>query len=228
MREQLKGMAEETYRAFSASLLPGVEPILGVRLPALRKLARQISKGDFRAFLAQDMYYFEEYMLHGFVLGCAVMPLKERFERIAAFVPKIDNWSVCDSFCSSLKFAKEFHTETWEFLLPYVTSKREYELRFGIVMLLFYYLEPEYIDRVLEILSGVRHEAYYVKMAVAWALSMAYVAFPQKTRSVVSPDRLDSFTYEKTLQKIIESRQITDEVRQQFRAEKKQARENQR
>ena len=104
-------------------------------------------------------------------------------EQIAAFLPKINNWSVCDSFCITLKAAGENPAEFWDFLQPCILSGEEFTVRFAIVMLLDYYITPEYIDRLFPIFDGISHEGYYVKMAVAWAVSMCYVKFPDKTES---------------------------------------------
>lgn len=170
IRNQLMALAEPEYQKFAASLLPGTDNILGVRLPKLRKLAKQIAKQQsedcttakeaegrlpaWRSFEKMQPEYFEEIMLQGFVLGYVKVPdeaaCEELLSYIAAFVPKIANWSVCDSFCSSLKFVRMYQERVWEFLMPYLHSKKEYELRFGIVMLLFYYIEDKYIEEVRE------------------------------------------------------------------------------
>ena len=104
IKEQLSLLAEPAYRDFSSSLLPVTEHILGVRLPALRKLAKENWLENL-ARCTQDS--FEEIMLQGFIIGYAKAPLPDILEQIAAFLPKINNWSVCDSFCITLKAAGE-------------------------------------------------------------------------------------------------------------------------
>ena len=145
IKKELLCMAEEEYQKFASSLIPGVRGVLGVRLPALRKLAKQIAKEDWRTYLenaADDS--FEEIMLQGFVIGSAPMEFSRRLKYIAAFLPKIDNWSVCDSFCTSLKATKEHMEEMWEFILPRLSCGREYEIRFAVVMMLNYYISEDY------------------------------------------------------------------------------------
>ena len=227
IRQQIMEMAEPDYQKFSSSLLPGTEHILGVRLPKLRKFAKQIVKSDgsffpdWKSLVRAETFYFEERMLQGFVLGYVKVQTEEECEEllsyIAEFVPKIDNWSVCDSFCSSLKFTRENKEKVWYFLAPYLHSGKEYELRFGIVMLLFYYIEDCYIDEVLDILKHVEHEAYYVKMAVAWTLSMCYVKYPKAVEQIMKEKSLDKFTHNKTIQKICESRQIDADEKHKMR-----------
>ena len=222
IKEQLSLLAEPAYRDFSSSLLPGTEHILGVRLPALRKMARKLAKENWLENLArctQDS--FEEIMLQGFIIGYAKAPLPEILEQTAAFLPKINNWSVCDSFCITLKAAGENPAEFWDFLQLCLQSGEEFTVRFAIVMLLDYYITPEYIDRLFPIFDVISHEGYYVKMAAAWAVSMCYVRFPEKTESYLNSCRLDDFTYNKSLQKITESLSVDKETKKRIRAMKR-------
>lgn len=99
----------------------------------------------------------------------------------------------------------------WEFLQPYFSSEKEYEIRFGVVMLLVYFMKEEYLDKIFAILDEIRHDGYYVKMAVAWEVSMCYVNFPEKTLAYLKENRLDDFTYNKSLQKIVESLKVSKE-----------------
>ena len=108
IREQLFELAEDEYKQFSSSLLPGIDNLLGVRLPALRKIAKQIAKKDWRSYLENaDEIYFEEIMLQGMVLGYINDDIEDVLGYIVDFVPKINNWSVCDSFCVGLKITNK-------------------------------------------------------------------------------------------------------------------------
>ncbi|ARJ38259.1 DNA alkylation repair protein [Sporosarcina ureae] len=223
IRKQIFDQIDTDYQKFSSALIPTNDTILGVRMPELRKLAKRIAKDDWRAYLqtANDEY-FEEVMLQGLVIGYVTADVEELLLYVAKFVPKIDNWSVCDSFCSGLKFTKQNKERVWSFLQPYVHSEKEYELRFGIVMLLIYYSEPDYIDRVLGLLDRVQHEGYYVKMAVAWALSSCFVKLPDPTMSYLAGrNSLDLFTYNKALQKITESTRVDQEMKKVIRSMKR-------
>ncbi len=206
IKERILEMADEEYRQFHSKLVPGIDNVLGVRLPRLRELAKDLAKGQWRDYIAtaQDDYY-EETMLQALVIGHAKTDIEEILRYVAAFVPKINNWAVCDSFCCGLKITKKHRARVWEFLQPYLLSQKEYELRFGIVMLLNYYIEDQYIDQVLVLLDSAKHEGYYVKMAVAWALSICFVKYPEKTMVYLKQNTLDDFTYNKALQKITES-----------------------
>lgn len=222
VRERIFDLADEEYRQFQSGLVPGVDNILGVRLPSLRKLARELAKGNWPNYIAtmQDDYY-EEIMLQGLIIGYAKADIEEILHYVAAFVPKINNWAVCDWCCSSFKITKKHLPRVWDFLRPYLLSRKEYELRFGIVMLLSFYIEDEYIDRVLVLLDNAKHQGYYVKMAVAWAISICFVKYPEKTMVYLRKNTLDDFTYNKALQKITESFRVDKETKTIIRSMKR-------
>ncbi|AXH99737.1 DNA alkylation repair protein [Sporosarcina sp. PTS2304] len=216
-------LIDEDYQKFASALIPTNDNVLGVRMPALRKLAKEVAKGDWRTYLktASDES-FEEVMLQGLVIGYVKADIEEILHYVQLFIPKIDNWSICDSFCVSLKMTKQHKERMWEFLQTYLLSDKEYELRFGIVMLLDYYIESETICSVLALLNSVKHEGYYVKMAVAWAISICFIKFPEVTMGYLEEnDSLDKFTYNKALQKITESLRVDPEVKRVIRQMKK-------
>ena len=207
VKAQLLELAEPSYQRFSPRLLPGTPDILGVRLPVLRKIAKQIAKENWREFLNQnDDIYFEEIMLRGMVIGYIKdISIHEVMKHIQIFVPQINNWSVCDSFCSGLKITKQYQKQFWPMITSYLSSDQEFEVRFAVVMLLIYYVDNQYVTDVLRELDQVQHSGYYVRMAIAWAISACYVSYPHLTLSYLKQTQLDTFTYNKALQKISES-----------------------
>ncbi|MGE7114407.1 DNA alkylation repair protein [Lysinibacillus sp. NPDC047702] len=223
IREQLINLADQDYQKFSSSLIPNCQHILGIRLPELRKIAKSIAKEeDWQTYLktASDEF-FEEVMLQGMVIGYVKTNTEERLSYISSFVPKIDNWSVCDSFCTGLKFTKDNQERVWTFLQPYFSSNKEYEVRFGVVMLLNYFIDHHYIESGLNIINAIKHEGYYVKMAVAWAISICYVKDPLVTMNYLRNNSLDDFTYHKALQKITESNRVEKEAKNLIRQMKR-------
>lgn len=222
IKEQLLNLADEEYQKFATALIPTINNVIGVRLPELRKLARTIAKGDWRTFLAQaESDYFEEVMLQGMVLGYVKTDIEEILRYVADFIPKIDNWSVCDSFCISLKFTLKNKERVWDFIVPYLLSDEEYEIRFAVVMMLNFFIEEAYINRILSLLDKVSHEGYYAKMAVSWALSICYIKLPEPTMSYLLSNTLDDFTYNKALQKITESYRVGQETKTMIRGMKR-------
>ena len=169
MRSRLKELEDEKYREFHSGLLPGTENILGVRLPALRSLAKEIAKNDWEEwFFQKNDIYYEETMLRGLVTAYAKMDCDTRLSYIRAFVPDINNWAVCDCVSNTYKDAEKFPEKYWEFIAPYFSSDREFEARFGAVMLLSHFVKEEYVEEGLLRLEEIHQEGYYAKMAAAW------------------------------------------------------------
>ena len=225
IKKRLEQIAEEDYKKFNENLLPGTEHVLGVRMPKLRTLAKEVAKEDFRTYLDEahekisvdQGSYHEEIMLEGLVIAYAKMELEERFFYLDRFVPKIHNWAVCDCCSNTYKFMEKYQEESFAYIDKYLHSQREYELRFGIVSLLEHFMNDTYIDQVLAICECTRHEGYYVKMAVAWTLSICYVKYPAKTRMFLEKNTMDDFTHNKTIQKIRESYRVSKEVKEELK-----------
>ena len=212
VRKELELLADEPYRVFHSRLLPGTENILGVRVPRLWKLARRLVKEEGSGYLGRagdDTY--EEIMLQGMVIGLLKEDTGQMLKRLPAFMAKAENWAHCDIVCSGLKKVKDDRESVLAFLKPYISSEREFEARFAIVLLLDYYIDEDYIDTTLELLQQAVHPGYYVKMAVACALSVCYVQFPEKTLACMMEGQFDDFTYNKALQKITESFRVDKE-----------------
>jgi 3-methyladenine DNA glycosylase AlkD len=221
IRKKLKELADDKYRSFISGLVPGTDNILGVRMPQLRKLAREIAGGDWRTYISTADEFFEETMLQGLIIGLVKAGTEERLQLIADFIPKIRNWAICDSFCTSLKFAGRNKERVWEFLQPYFESDMEYEIRFAVVMGMYFFVDDEHIDEFIGLLDRIRHDGYYVKMAVAWAISVCYVNYTEKTLAYLRNNSLDDFTYNKALQKIIESNRVDSPTRELMRSMKR-------
>lgn len=219
IRKILLENSDEKYRKFSSSLLPKTDNLLGVRIPFLRKFAKDIAKTCAEEFLREkNCEYFEETMLQGMVIGLVKTDIAQRFELIKYFLPKIKNWSVCDCFCCSLKFTKDNRKEVLEFLKPYIKSENEYDVRFAAVMLLDYFVNEEYIDTTLALLNEFTHEAYYAKMAVAWAISICYINYPDKTFEFLKRTKISPWVFNKSIQKITESIKIGKNLKDKARA----------
>lgn len=221
VRTWLLTMAEEGYQKFSSGLIPGADHILGIRLPVLRKMAKQLAGEDWKGCMAwKDTVYFEEVMLQAMTLGYAKAEIGELLEEFAAFIPKVDNWSVNDTLCMSFKAAKKEQEAVWDFLMKYRDSREIYEVRVVAVMLLSHFLNETYIDRVLSVLGSLSIEGYYASMGIAWAYATAWAKFPEKTREYLSAHPIEPDTYWKTLQKCMESYRVSEEEKAWIRNER--------
>ena len=216
----LSSMADEKYRLFSCKLLPDAvrKTVIGVRLPQLRTLAKNMVKNGAYAIVLNSSIgsTMEEKMVYGMLIGYAPLTDEQKFEYLLKFVPKIDCWSVCDCVCVSLKFKDK--KKLWAFLLKnYAKSTAEFELRFVLVMALNHFLEEKYLEDVLRLVENISSPAYYVVMAQAWLLSMLYVKFPQSVLDFLTSHKVSTIVYAKTLQKILESRQISQIQREEIK-----------
>ena len=209
IRIELEKIAEENYRIFATKLIPNVDNLLGVRLPRLRKIAKKIAQLDYEYYLAMDdPLYFEEVMLQGMIIGEIKLPWNERSRYVKHFTSKINNWSICDSFCCGLKFKASEKEIVWQFLQPYFASDAPYDIRFAVVMLLFHFVNDEYLQKVFTLFNQIKNDDYYVKMAVAWAISIYFRELPKLTMAYLQKNQLDDWTYNKALQKITESLKV--------------------
>ncbi len=210
---QLKEHQDETYRKFNEGLIPGAEGTsLGVRIPVLRQIAKEIFKEDWRGFLQQSQgeKLYEIVMLRGLVIAGAKCDFSEKLRLFDGFVPEIQNWSVCDCVCSSMKDVKMHLDETWNFLTPYGQSREEFPLRVYIILLMDYFLVDAYIDPVLDILFTISQETYYVKMAQAWAIATAMAKYRDRVLPRLETKTLSAWVQNKTIQKCRESFRISD------------------
>ena len=137
------------------------------------------------------------------------------------YIPKIDNWAICDVFCAGLKITQKNKKQVWVFIQKYLKSEKEFEVRFAIVMILDYFIDDEFLKKDFEIFDKIQHEGYYVKMAVAWAISLCIIKYYEETIKYLEKSKIDNWTYNKSIQKAIESYRISDENKQNLRKMKK-------
>ncbi len=206
------------YRDFSARLLPENCCLYGVRLPLLRQFASKICKDDWRYFLDECRdESLEELLLQAFVIGDVKISLDERLRLLTDFVPKINNWSVCDSLCCSFKFSKNDLPIVWRFLRPYFLSEREYEIRFALIMALRWFLTESYVDEILAYCRSICHQGYYVEMGMAWLLAEMYLFYPQLVEDFLRKKYVSVSVNNKTLQKIRDSLRVSREDKERLK-----------
>lgn len=215
---RLTPLAEPDYRDFHVRLVPELDAdgMLGVRMPALRALGKELARGpDVRVILddrTPDRYY-EETVVRGAVIGAAKLSTTERLRYVADFVPYITNWAICDTFVSGLRFKEADLPAVREFLTPYLASAEEFPARFGAVMLLRFFVREDCLVDTLTHLCALPAVGYNARMAAAWALAECLVKFPERTLAFVDSHPLPAWTYRKMLQKALESRRLPDALR---------------
>jgi len=221
IKERLIALEDKDYKSFNEKLCPDTKrKMLGIKIPELRKFAKDILKEtNWKDALKEiDNEYFEEIIVQGFIIAYAKCDIEEKMPYIKEFVPKIDSWAISDTFVPTLKIKEKDLDKFFKFIKPYFKSKEEFEVRFAVISLLDYYIIEEYVDRVIEILDKIDNDGYYVKMGVAWCLAEVGIKFNDKAMKYLQGENnLDKFTFNKTLQKMIESYRIDNKQKELLR-----------
>lgn len=222
IRKQLFQLQDLKYQKFHSNLCPGVSNIIGVRTPDIRKIVKKLLKEDFITYITTpDKKYYEEIMIEGLLIAESKISFIEKVKYLDEFIPKINCWAITDICAASFKLKKDELNLLWNYLKKYENSKQEYELRFMIVMWMDHYLIDDYIDEVLRKIDSIHSSYYYVNMAIAWLISVSYVKYPKITLKYLKNSNLDDWTYNKAIQKIIESNRVSKEEKEKFRKMKR-------
>lgn len=218
LRARLLSMGEEGYRAFQCRLMPTVEPerVIGIRTPALRSFAREFSKTPEAAVFLKTLphWYYEENNLHAFLIA-GMGDYAQAVAALEEFLPYVDNWATCDMMRP--KAFKKRLPELLEQIKIWISSGHTYTIRFGIEMLMTFYLDDKFQPEYLELAAGVRSGAYYVDMMVAWFFATALAKQYDAALPYLQQRRLDSWVHNKAIQKAVESYRITEEQKAYLR-----------
>lgn len=211
--QRLESLAENDYRKFSQRLIPDGKPLLGVRMPNIRSLAKEIAHSDWKPFLehSEGDAYHEQTLLRALVIAYAKMPEVQRLDLVEAFLPRIDNWAVCDSFCATLRPTSKAKELYLSLVGRHIHDAHPYAIRFSVVMLLFHFMDFPLDPRVLPLLPLAETDHYYMQMAVAWAAATAYTVDPQVVQPWLAQLPFSSETMRMAIQKIRDSRRVSAE-----------------
>lgn len=210
------------YRDFHKKLILS-DNLIGIRTPELKRIAKSIARSDYKTFFKLNKHkLYEENVLHGLVLGYLKLEFNDLKPFIDEFLPYIDNWAVCDITVANLSIYKRNRTKEICFkeIKKYIKNKNPWINRFGYVLLLDYFIEEEYMDEIFDLCQNYKDE-YYVKMAIAWLISMCYIKYKGRTLTFLKNNKLDDWTYNKSIQKIIESNRVTKEDKEMLKKMKR-------
>ncbi len=221
IREQLFAMQDLEYRDFHARLIPNVEKekIIGVRTPALRKYAKSLSLEEAENFMSCLPHeYYEENNLHAFLIE-RERNFDDCIKKLECFLPYVDNWATCDMMRP--KVLGKYPEELLEYIDKWIAAADTYRVRFGLNMLMTYYLDDNFKEEYLERAAAVQSEEYYVNMMIAWYFATALAKQYEKALPFFTESRLPLWVHNKAIQKAVESRRITAEQKQYLRTLKK-------
>lgn len=204
--EKMLNRADLNYKRFNENLVKGNSPFIGIRIPELRKLAKEIIKNNQVAdfFDNYEGIFFEEKLIKGLLLSSN----EELFKKyVFEYLKTLDSWCLVDTFCNSCKFINNKKDKYWNFVKDLIDSNEEFIKRCGYVFLLNYYLEDKYINEVLEFLLK-KSDFYYVNMAIAWCISEAFIKYPEDIEEILKEKKLDEFVQNKAIDKINDSYRV--------------------
>lgn len=197
------------YSNFHSSLK--VADVIGIRVPILKMIARDIVKGNYREFLSLlKNNYYEEITLYGLIVS-NIKDLESSVFYLELFKERINNWSSCDTFCSSYKIVKKNKDFFEKYISKNINSNNFWVRRMCFVLLLDYYIEQEYLEKIFNLCDNYNTNDYYVKMAVAWLISICYIKYPDATLDYIKNNKLDGFTHNKAISKIKDSQRVSKE-----------------
>lgn len=209
----LKSISEPEYKEFHSKLCFTKYEILGIRVPKLRSIAKQISKTSYQDFLKFcNSNYYEEVFIEGLVISY----IKDEnifLNYFNKYLTKIDNWGICDSFCNSLKIVTKNPSKYFALCQELSLSKDEYISRVGLIIILNFFVQEEYLNSIFNILDSITSDKYYVNMAQAWLICELYIKYPQPTEKYLKNNKLNKFTQNKSISKIRESYRISKECK---------------
>lgn len=209
--DRLYELEDKEYAAFQAKLTPGVPPesFIGVRVPMVRKLAKELIKAnEYADFLQQLPHkFYDENMLHGLIIS-EIKNYDQCIAEVDKFLPYVDNWAVCDIM--SPKIFKKNKEALLAKIVEWSGSEHLYTSRFGIEMLMSHYLDDDFKPEYLDIPASVHSEEYYLKMMIAWFFATALAKQWDVTIPYIENNKLDTWVHNKTIQKARESYRITD------------------
>ena len=212
IREKLFELQDEKYRDFQAKLIPGydAETMIGVRTPELKKLAKELSKdAKIESFLSDLPHkFFDENQLHAFIIS-EYKDFEKCIEKVNQFLPYVDNWATCDQL--SPKVFRKYPAELLDQIKKWMASDETYTKRFGIGMLMQYFLDEKFKPEYPEMVAKERSEEYYVNMMIAWYFATALAKQYDAVIPFIEGQKLDKWTHNKAIQKSVESYRITDE-----------------
>ncbi len=209
--ERLNELSDLKYKEFNKKIISNEKYIIGVRTNDLKLIAKELVLNNELDYLNLPHKYHEEKMIYMFMLSY-IKDYKLVYDKLASFVPYISNWAVCDSI-TNIKIIKKHRDYFYNLVLKYIKSKKEYELRFSIVMLLFHYICDEYIDNIYNMINIALDNAndYYSKMAISWLLCELMIKYRDKTLLYIKENEIDPVILNKSISKMCDSYRISND-----------------
>ena len=216
IHQHLLSLQDQKYRDFNSKIILQKDyPMIGIRLPELKKYAKELMKEN-RIPKFQDKYY-EEVLLHGLCIGLYKCDFPLKIRLIEDFLPLINDWGICDSFIPSLKDIRKHLDEYLPYVKKYLKTDMEFYQRFSFVVLLDYYRDIRYLKEIFRSIKATKYNGYYSRMASAWLLSYMFMFFYDEAKEFVKENRIDKDVLLKGIQKAIDSYRVNEKQKDELR-----------
>ena len=213
---------DSKYKEFHKKLIPNVDEdkVLGLRSPVGQAIAKKYANTkEGEEFLSSLPHrYYDENIVHAFMLGRLKKDKGAIKDLIIAFLPYVDNWAVCDGLCAHLKNFFKSPDDVYDFVIECTKSDKTYTARFGLVCLLNYYIDEKHISDILEICQSINSQEYYVNMALAWLISFCLIKEYDNSITLIEKGALDKWVHNKSIQKALESYRISSDKKDYLRS----------
>ncbi len=211
---RLRGQGDEKYREFHKKLLKNDEiAVIGVRMPVLRKIAKEY-KDEWQQILTFPDEFYEITFLKCAVVG--MLPFKEFCREVDGVVALLDNWATCD--CFDAPCIKKHRAEFLPFIEKYLLDEREFVKRYALVTLLRGYVEKEYLDYLFSCVCRLKGGQYYADMAAAWLIAEILVKYYDEGVSFLKDRRISVQIHNRAIQKARESFRLSNEQKEELRS----------
>lgn len=223
INKKLMAMQDRKYAEFQSKLTPTIDKdrVIGIRVPDLRKLAKEYIKDEEHQKFLNSLphQYYDENMLHALLLS-EIKDYELCISEVEKFLPYVDNWAVCDIMSPTVFKKKKFDLLTY--IKKWVQFDKVYTVRFGVGMLMKYFLDKDFKKEYLDLVTSVHLDDYYVNMMVAWYFATALAKQWDDTIIYLQENKLSKWIHNKTIQKARESYRITDEQKEYLNHLKRQ------
>ena len=220
--DYLFSLKDLKYKDFHSSLvLNSKYEMIGIRVPIMRDIAKEIAKTNIEEYLKYSKNkYYEETLIEGLVIS-HIKDETTFYKYFKNYIKKIDNWAICDSFCSSIKIVRKFEDKYFNESIKLSLDESEFISRVGLVTILNHFVNEKRIGDIIEVLNKIKSDKFYINMAEAWLICDMYIKFPKETKEFIKNNKLNRFTQNKAISKIHDSYRVNKKEKEELKKYRK-------
>ena len=210
-QKYLLSLQDLKYKEFNERIIETKYEQIGIRLPQLRKIAKEISKSNIEDYLKLcKSKYYEEVLIEGIVI--ANLKDEKLFDKyFPKYIKKVDSWSINDTLCTKINVIEKNPTKYFPIIKEFSIDSEEFTSRVGLITILKHFIKKEYLEDIFNILNTIKSDKYYCNMAEAWLVCEIYIHYPKETTKFLKNNKLNAFTQNKSISKIRDSYRVTKE-----------------